>query len=544
MDRSIFEVAQSINIDSAHLEAYGRGVAKVSLNALSSSRPQGKLILVSAMTPTPAGEGKTTTSIGLAQGMALEGQKVIVALREPSLGPAFGRKGGAVGGGASRVHPADRINLHFTGDFHAITAAHNLLAAVIDNHLHFDKAPRLDPRRITWPRVLDVNDRALRNVVLGLGGTGQGVPRETGFEITAASEVMAVLCLSESAADLRARLGRIVVGQDMERNPVTCEDLKCADAMAALLVDALKPNLVQTSEGVPAFVHGGPFANIAHGCSSVLATRMALAHADWAITEAGFGFDLGGEKFFDIKCRVAELKPAGVVLVATVRALKYHGGAKLAELAEENDEALILGLSNLERHIESVRNFGYDPVIAINRFADDRDTEVELIRAHCEKLGLACASSDHFVHGGEGARSLATAVIDSFSDAPRKVPSFTYALEDSIESKVEKLAAQIYGAGSVSFSAGAQKQIRSLKKRGLDKLPVCIAKTQSSLSDNPKLRGRPMGFSIEVRELELAAAAGFIVVLTGQLLRMPGLPKAPRAEKVRINKDGSVTGIM
>ncbi len=544
MPTPISAIAESLHIDASLLRTYGQEIAKVSPDLLASERKRsrpGKLVLVSAITPTPAGEGKTTTSIGLAQGLARIGESVCVALREPSLGPAFGRKGGATGGGQSTLHPQDRINLHFTGDFHAISAAHNLLAAMVDNHLHFGQSPRIDPRKVLWPRVIDMNDRALRNVVTGLGGTGQGMPRESHFEITAASEVMAALCLSESMDDLTERLGAIVVAIDEEGNPVRARDLQAAGAMVALLQDAIWPNLVQTAEGVPGFVHGGPFANIAHGCNSVLATRMAMHVADWTITEAGFGFDLGAEKFFDIKCRSAGLEPAAVVLVATVRALKYHGGQKLKELETPNVEAVQKGLPNLARHVESAQAFGYTPVIELNQFGADSDEEIAAVAAFCDAHSLPFAASDHFARGGEGAETLAKVVVEKTGEA--KAPKLTYELSDDAETKVRKVAQTIYGADDVTFTTEAKRQLKKLREQGFGDLPVCMAKTQSSLSDNPKKRGRPEGFVVTVREVQLNAAAGFLVVLTGQLLRMPGLPRDPRARHIEV-RDGKVHGVM
>ncbi|MEM9192117.1 MAG: formate--tetrahydrofolate ligase [Myxococcota bacterium] len=544
-NRPIRDHVEALGFAKEHVRFYGEDIVKISPEAMKAPRTRStpsKLVLVSAITPTPAGEGKTTTSIGLAQGLHALGQSVSVALREPSLGPAFGIKGGATGGGKSQVVPADRINLHFTGDFHAITSAHNLLAALVDNHLHFGQSPAIDPRRVVWPRVLDMNDRSLRRVVVGLGNRSDGMPRQDGFEITAASEVMAALCLAESAADLRARLERCIVGYSPDGAPVTAKDLHAADAMVALLQDAVWPNLVQTTEGVPAFVHGGPFANIAHGCNSVIATRMALHASDWAITEAGFGFDLGGVKFFDIKARAADLDPAVVVLVATVRALKYHGGASLKDLKTPDPKAVAAGLQNLDRHIDSLATFGKEPVIAINRFADDNDEETAVIQAHGEKRGLPCALSEHFARGGEGAESLAKAVMAQAERGTKKHTPL-YEVSQSVEAKIESVAAKMYGAEGVIFSKGARTNLKRIKKLGFDNLPVCIAKTHRSLSDDPTLRGRPTGFEITVREIVVNAAAGFLVVITGDIMRMPGLPKEPRARHIKLGDDG-VEGLM
>lgn len=540
----ISQTAERLGIDPSFLRSFGPEITKVSPDFLQAKTADkaSRLVLVSAITPTPAGEGKTTSSIGLAQGLAKLGESVCLALREPSLGPAFGRKGGATGGGASQVVPAGRINLHFTGDFHAISSAHNLLAALIDNHLHFDQEPTLDARRVTWPRVMDMNDRALRNVMVGLGGRGNGVPRETGFDITAASEVMAALCLTEGFDDMRARLGRLIVGKSPKGKALTAADMKAQGAMLALLQDALWPNLVQTTEGVPAFVHGGPFANIAHGCNSVLATRMALKVADWAITEAGFGFDLGGEKFFDIKCRSADLNPAHVVLVATVRALKYHGGTSLDSLSKSDTAALRKGLPNLARHVESVQGFGKSPLVVLNRFTHDTDEEIAVLREYCDNAGIAFAASDHFTGGGEGALEFAKTLVAQ-KDQPLTPVRYSYELQDSVEDKIRGVATRVYGAKDVSFTASAKRAIRGIKKQGFAELPVCMAKTQSSLSDNPARLGRPEGFTITIRDVQLNAGAGFLVVITGDILRMPGLPKVPRAHKIDI-RDGVADGMM
>jgi formate--tetrahydrofolate ligase len=501
---------------------------------------EGSLILVSAITPTPAGEGKTTTSIGLAQGIARLGESTCLALREPSLGPTFGMKGGATGGGHSQVIPTDRINLHFTGDFHAITTSHNLLAAVVDNHIYFGNELGIDPRQILWRRVMDMNDRALRNVIVGLGGSTQGVPRETGFDITAASEVMAILCLAENEDDLRARLDRILIGFTYEGKPVTAEKLSASGAMLALLRDALWPNLVQTLEGTPALIHGGPFANIAHGCNSVIATRTATHLADWAITEAGFGFDLGAEKFFDIKCRNAGLDTAAVVLVATLRALKLHGGVRRKEIADPNPDAVERGLPNLEKHIENISHFGEAPVVALNRFAGDTEEEISVVRERCSALGVAFAVTDHHARGGEGAEELARTVL---AHAQRH-RGFTplYATDQPIPDKILAVAQKMYGAKSVSFTKHAEREIKQAQELGYADLPVCIAKTPASLSDDPTLRGRPDGFDVSVRSVQINAGAGFLVVLTGDILRMPGLPRRPLAEKIDL-AGGEIIGL-
>ena len=542
----IGEVADRLGLEPRDLHAYGRDVAKVDLAALARPRPHGRrengrLVLVSAITPTPAGEGKTTTSIGLADGLARLGESVALALREPSLGPSLGLKGGAAGGGYAQVVPMERINLHFTGDFHAITAANNLLAALIDNHLHHGNALGLDANRVLWRRVMDMNDRALRDIVVGLGGPSGGVPRESGFDITAASEVMAILCLAEGMEDLRARLDRILIGFDRDGAPVRAEALDGTGAMLALLQDAMQPNLVQTLEGTPAFVHGGPFANIAHGCNSVLATRLALHQADWAITEAGFGFDLGAEKFFDIKCAGAGLDTAAVVLVATIRALKMHGGAKRSELSDPDPVALERGLPNLEKHIENIRHFGETPIVALNRFADDTDEELSIVRACCERLGVPFALADHHARGGAGGEALARLVV---AHAEEQEQSFTplYDRSDSIEDKVASVATRMYGADGVHYTKRARKDLAEIERLGYGTLPVCIAKVPGSLSDDPKLRGRPSAFDITVRELRVNAGAGFVVVLTGDILRMPGLPAKPLAERIDV-REGRIVGL-
>ena len=543
--KPIEEVATGLGLGAEEWEPYGRHVAKVdpAILARPRSRPgRGRLVLVSAITPTPAGEGKTTTSIGLAQGLARLGQSPVLALREPSLGPCLGVKGGAIGGGASTVQPAERINLHFTGDFHAITTANNLLAALIDNHLYFGNPLGIDPRRILWRRCLDMNDRALRRSVIGLGGHKEGVPRETGFDITAASEVMAILCLAENAEDLRQRINRTLVAFTYDGKPVTAKDLGGAGAMIALLADALKPNLVQSIEGVPAFVHGGPFANIAHGCNSILATRMALHLGDWAITEAGFAFDLGAEKFFDIKCRAAGLDTAAVVLVATIRALKYHGGLALDALGKSDPGAVAAGLPNLEKHVENIRHFGEQPIVALNRFGTDGEQEIEVVRRRLSELGVPFAVSDHFARGGEGAEPLARAVIE-FAEREHKPFRPLYELDTPIPEKIFTVASKMYGAKQVVFTKQAERDLEDVRRLGFEGLPICIAKTQNSLSDDPKLRGRPQDFEVTVRGLHISAGAGFVVVLTGEILRMPGLPKKPLAEGIDL-VDGRIVGML
>ncbi len=541
--RPIAEIAAKLGLEATDLQPYGHTIAKVEPSVLTRPRrnERSKLILVSAITPTPAGEGKTTTSIGLAQGLAKMGESVCLALREPSLGPCMGIKGGATGGGYSQVYPMDRINLHFTGDFHAVTTAHNLLSAVLDNHLYFGNLLGIDPRRALWRRALDMNDRSLRTTIVGLGGPLQGVPRETGFDITAASEIMAILCLSGSAEDLRKRLDRILVGFTYDKAPVEAAKLKVTGAMLALLADALKPNLVQTLEGVPALIHGGPFGNIAHGCNSVLATRTALHCADWAVTEAGFGCDLGAEKFFDIKCRAAGFDPAAVILVATVRALKMHGGRAKEDLTEPDAAAVAAGLPNLEKHVESVREFGKPPIVALNRFGSDTAEEISVIRNRCEELKASFAISDHHARGGEGAIELAKTVVAKTAKpgAPFKP---LYELSDSIPDKVRKVARKMYGARDAIFTKDAKEQVADAEKLGFGSVPICIAKTQNSLSDDPKVLGRPRDFDIIIRGIEINAGAGFVVVLTGEILRMPGLPKKPRAEDIDF-VNGKIEGL-
>ena len=541
--RPIAEVAHDLGIDPKNVVPYGSDKAKIRLAALEErrERPPGRLVLVSAITPTAAGEGKTTTSIGLANGLARIGENVCLALREPSLGPVFGVKGGATGGGRAVLVPAEDINLHFTGDFHAITSTHNLLASMIDNHLQHGNALGIDSRRVWWRRVLDMNDRALRNVVLGLGGASEGVPRESGFDITAASEVMAVLCLAENAEDLRARLSRLVVALKNNGEPVTAADLQAVGAMMVLLKDALLPNLVQTSEGVPAFVHGGPFGNIAHGCNSVIATKTALSHADWVVTEAGFAFDLGAEKFFDIKCRSAGLEPAVVVIVATVRALKLHGGVAKDRLAEPDPAATERGLDNLQKHLESAREFGYTPLVALNRFGTDSEEEIEVVRRHCAAHGEPFAVADHFARGGEGAMDFARAVVEH-ANAPRSFKPL-YDLHEPVKTKVDKIAFAMYGALGANWTVPAEKDLKMVEKLGYQDLPICIAKTQSSLSDNPALTNRPRDFRVTVRRLILAAGAGYVVALLGDIIRMPGLPATPQATRMDL-VDGKVVGLL
>ena len=542
--RPITEVARDLRIDPKHVIPYGDDKAKVRLAARDASakdRPPGRLVLVSAITPTAAGEGKTTTSIGLAQGLARIGENACLALREPSLGPIFGMKGGATGGGRAVLVPGEDINLHFTGDFHAITAAHNLLASLLDNHLHYGNTLKLDPRRVWWRRVLDMNDRSLRDIVIGLGGPFESVPRETGFDITAASEVMAVLCLAEDADDLRTRLARLVVGLSLDGKTVTAADLQAVGAMMVLLKDTLLPNLVQTAEGVPAFVHGGPFGNIAHGCNSVIATKMALAHADWVVTEAGFAFDLGAEKFFDIKCRSAGLNPAAVVLVATVRALKLHGGIAKDQLAETDPAAVERGLDNLRKHIESAQTFGHTPLVALNRFGTDSEEEIEVIRRDCAVLGVPFAVADHFARGGEGAVELARAVVAQASEPKPLKPLYDWS--EPVKDKLEKIARAMYGARGVVWTPPAERDLKLFQKLGYDGLPLCVAKTQASLSDNAALPGRPRDFEVTVRRLILAAGAGYVVPLLGDIIRMPGLPKEPQAHRMDW-VDGRVVGLM
>ena len=539
--RPIADVAKDLGIAREHLIPYGDDKAKIRLEALASRPSRGKLILVSAVTPTSAGEGKTTTSIGLAQGMAKIGQKVCLALREPSLGPTFGVKGGATGGGKSIVVPAEDINLHFTGDFHAITSANNLLASLVDNHIHAGNSRGIDPRKILWRRVIDLNDRSLRRVIIGLGGALEGVPRETGFDITPASEIMAVLCLSKDRDDLRLRLGRLIVAVDKDGAPVTANDLKATGALMILLKDAIQPNLVQTCEGVPAFVHGGPFANIAHGCNSVIATNMALAHADWAITEAGFGLDLGAEKFIDIKCASAGLQTAAIVLVATIRALKRHGGLLKDDLATPEPSAVERGLPNLEKHIENARLFGHNPIVALNRFHTDSPEELAVVRALCDRLGVPCADSEVFARGGEGGKELAEAVVKhAVSPSPMKR---LYEWNEPLKQKIEKICTKVYGASGVAYSPAAERDLKQAERLGFAGAPVCMAKTQMSLSDDANKPGRPTGFTVTVKNVVIAAGAGFVVPLLGDIIRMPGLNATPQAERMDL-VDGKVVGLL
>jgi formate--tetrahydrofolate ligase len=537
--KPIAEVARSLGLDPGRLEPYGRDKAKIALEATRDLAERGRLILVSAITPTPAGEGKTTCSIGLAQGLALNRVPTAVALREPSLGPFLGMKGGGTGGGKSQVVPADDINLHFTGDIHAVASAHNLLAAMLDNHLHFGNALGLDSRRVTWRRVLDMNDRALRDIVIGLGGHREGVPRETGFDIAAASEVMAVLCLARDVADLKERLGRVVVGYRDGGSAVTAADLKAVGAMAALLRDAIKPNLVQTLEGVPALVHGGPFANIAHGTNSIAATRMALRLADAVVTEAGFAFELGAEKFFDINCRYGGFAPSCTVLVVTLRALKMHGGAPLAEVTRPDAAAVARGLANMEKHLENIHRFEQRCVVAINHFGADTDDEIAVVKKRCAELGVQAVVAKPFSDGGRGCQELGEVVWSLARSGP---PHFKplYEWGDPIRDKIHAVASRMYGAEAVDYQLRAQRDLAQLEKLGYAGLPVCIAKTQQSLSDNPKLLGRPKDFLVTVREIHLAAGAGFLVPITGEILRMPGLPRAPLAEGFDLTAAGEI----
>ncbi len=539
----IREIAAKLDISEDELELYGKYKAKITLDAWErvKDRPNAKLVLVTAINPTPAGEGKTTTSVGLADAFHKQGKKVAVALREPSLGPCFGLKGGAAGGGYAQVVPMEDINLHFTGDFHAITTAHNLLAAVIDNHIQQGNALDIDVRRVVWKRVLDLNDRALRHVVVGLGGTAHGVPRETGFDITVASEMMAILCLASDLEDMKRRLGEIVVAYTRGGRAVRAKELGVTGALTLLFKDAIKPNLVQTLEGTPALIHGGPFANIAHGCNSVMATKFALKFADYVVTEAGFGADLGAEKFLDIKCRFAGIHPDAVVIVATVRALKMHGGMAKADLAKVDMAALEKGLANLTKHIENVQKFGLPAVVAINAFPTDTKEELDFVEAKCREMGAEAALSEVWAKGGEGGLKLAEKVEEAFSK-----PSdfrFIYDEKDTVENKIAAVAREIYGAEGVDFTAAAQKQLKEIEELGFDKMPVCMAKTQYSLSDDASKLGRPTGFRITVKELRVSAGAGFLVALTGSILTMPGLPKKPAAENMDIDKNGRITGL-
>lgn len=540
----ITEIAARAGIDDKYVEQYGKYKAKIDLSLMKENKnPDGKLILVTAITPTPAGEGKTTTTIGLADGMRRIGKNVMVALREPSLGPVFGIKGGAAGGGYAQVVPMEDINLHFTGDFHAIGAANNLLAAMLDNHIKQGNELNIDVRRITWKRCVDMNDRQLRFITDGLGGVANGVPREDGFDITVASEIMAVLCLSESITDLKERLARIIVGYTFDDKPVTCADLKAQGAMAALLKDALKPNLVQTLEGTPALVHGGPFANIAHGCNSVTATKLAMKLGDYAVTEAGFGADLGTEKFLDIKCRAAGLTPSAVVLVATVRALKMHGGLAKTELGKEDLTALGNGLPNLLRHVSNIKNvYGLPCVVAVNRFPTDTDAEIEFITDKCRELGVNTVLSTVWAEGGKGGEALAREVV-RLCEEEKGDFRFSYPLDCTIEEKIDAVVRKVYGGSGINILPAARKQIDKLASLGFGGLPVCIAKTQYSFSDDPTLLGAPEGFTVTVKNVKISAGAGFIVVLTGDIMTMPGLPRRPAAERIDIDENGKITGL-
>ncbi len=542
--KHITKIAKKFGIDDNEIEMYGKYKAKIPLSFIDKKKAESSnLILVSAISPTPAGEGKTTMSIGLSEGLNRLNKKTTVVLREPSLGPVFGIKGGATGGGYSQVLPMEDINLHFTGDFSAIEKAHNLLAAIIDNNIQSKtKSLHIDPRTIGWKRVVDLNDRALRRVIVGLGGTTSGVPRETGFDITAASEIMAILCLAENVLDLKDRLGKIFIGYTFDKQPIYAKDLKAQGAMTALLKDAIKPNLVQTIEGNPAIIHGGPFANIAQGTNSVIATLMGMSHSEYTVTEAGFGFDLGAEKFFDIKCQSANLKPKAVVLTTTIRALKYHGGADLKLLTDENIEALKKGLPNLEKHLENITKFNVAPIIAINKFVSDTYAEIEIIKQFAASKGIKVALANVWAKGGEGALELAQQVINVVeTDVSNFKPLYEW--ETDVEKKIATIATEIYGAEHVDYTSKAKAHLRKISNLGLNHLPVCIAKTQKSLSDNPKLLGRPKDFIITVREIEIAAGAGFLIPITGDIMRMPGLPAQPASEQIDINEDGEITGL-
>lgn len=540
----IIDIADGLGIHEDELEFYGKYKAKVSLDIFDrlKDKPDGKLILVTAINPTPAGEGKTTTNVGLSMGLNKIGKKTITALREPSLGPNFGVKGGAAGGGYAQVVPMEDINLHFTGDIHAMTTAHNLLAALLDNHLHQGNQLNIDSRRIVWRRVLDMNDRALRNIVVGLGSRADGVPRQDGFDITVASEIMAILCLATSLEDLKERIGKIVVAYNFDNQPVTVKDLNATGALSLLLKDAIKPNLVQTLENTPAFIHGGPFANIAHGCNSVLATKLGLKLADYVVTEAGFGADLGAEKFFDIKCRFADLKPDCAVIVATVRALKNHGGVPKAELNQENLQALEVGYGNLEKHIENVHKFGVPVVVAINKFPTDTEAEIDFLRKHCAAMGAEVVLSDVWANGGDGGVEMAKKVVEITETQTANFKPI-YDVNSSISEKINTIAKEVYGADGVDFTKSAQTQIKRYEDLGLDKMPICMAKTQYSLSDDPSLIGKPSGFRITVKEIRLSAGAGFLVALTGDIMTMPGLPKVPAANHMDILESGEIVGL-
>jgi formate--tetrahydrofolate ligase len=542
--KPITEIGGILGLKNEDLELYGKYKAKISYNALEKihQRPEGKLILVSAITPTPAGEGKTTVSIGLSQSLNKIGEKAIVAIREPSLGPVFGIKGGAAGGGYSQVLPMEEINLHFTGDFHAVTAANNTLAALIDNHIHGGNTLGIDPRRVTWKRVLDVNDRALRNIIIGLGGRTQGIPREDSFDITPASEIMAILCLSKDLTELKERIGNITIGFTYDGKPVLEKEMGYEGAIAALLKDALKPNLVQTTENTPALVHGGPFANIAQGANSIIATKAALHMADYVVTEAGFGFDLGAEKFFDIVCPNGPMCTSAVVLVATVRALKHHGDVKLSELQKPNAKALKKGLPNLGKHLENIKKFGMESVVAINRFSSDTDEELKIVENYARKHGFDASIVDFWSKGGEGGLELAEEVKRLVDDNVCKMRSL-YNWKDSVEDKIRTIAREIYGAKAIDYTPTAKKDLKKINKYGYHDLPVCIAKTQKSLSDNPKLLGRPENFLVTVREMLIASGAGFVIPITGDIMRMPGLPKEPAANKINVNEEGEIENL-
>lgn len=541
--KPIYEVARLAEIDEKYIEPYGKTKAKIDLSFLGECKARkGKLILVTAITPTPAGEGKTTTTIGLGDGLRRIGKKAVLALREPSLGPVFGIKGGATGGGHAQVIPMEDINLHFTGDFHAIGAANNLLAAMLDNHIYQGNALGIDPRKITWKRCVDMNDRQLRSVIDGIGGMTGGVPREDGYDITVASEIMAVFCLATSIKNLKERLSKIIVGYTYDDKPVTAGDLKAAGAMAALLKDALRPNLVQTLEGTPAIVHGGPFANIAHGCNSVIATETAVRLGDYAVTEAGFGADLGAEKFFDIKCRAAGFEPSAVVIVATVRALKMHGGAEKNELSEENITALEKGMPNLLRHVANIKNvYGLPCVVAVNRFPTDTEAELSVVIDECRKLGVNVVLSEVWAKGGEGGEALAREVVRLCDEKSRF--DFAYSLDRTIKEKIDQIVKRVYGGDGISISPNAEKQIKKLETLGFGSLPVCIAKTQYSFSDDPKKLGAPEHFTVTVKNVKVSAGAGFIVALTGDIMTMPGLPKIPAAENIDVDENGKISGL-
>ncbi|MFD2170248.1 formate--tetrahydrofolate ligase [Tumebacillus lipolyticus] len=546
--KPIHEIAATVGLSADDIEQYGKYKAKISLDVYRrlADKQDGKLILVTAISPTPAGEGKSTTTVGLGQALgkllADTEQTAMICLREPSLGPSFGMKGGAAGGGYSQIVPMEDINLHFTGDFHAITSAHNLLAALIDNHIHQGNLLRFDVRRVSWNRVLDMNDRALRQIVVGLGGPANGVPRESGFDITVASEVMAVLCLAQDEQDLKERLKRMVIGYNLDKAPITVADLGAEGAMAVLLKEAIKPNLVQTLEHTPALVHGGPFANIAHGCNSVIATKMALKLADYVVTEAGFGADLGAEKFFHIKCRQAGLQPTATVVVATIRALKMHGGVDKASLGAPNEEAVRLGLSNLSKHIENVQMFNIPAVVAINKFPTDSEEEIRIVTDWCRDNGIPVALSDVFTRGGDGGLALAEQVLRVVNERPGSL-MYLYNEEDTVQEKIEAIVRDVYGGEGVQFTSKAQTMLKRIEEMGLSHLPICMAKTQYSFSDNPNLRGRPEGFTITIRELRISAGAGFIVAITGDIMTMPGLPKVPAAMNMDLLEEGKIIGL-